>query len=159
MQLKQLEYTHLATPAFPLLFMTYISYPLVALLILGTTACQRTDATPADQGIMGEWHWVSTVGGLTGKQTYTPASTGSNETWVFKADSTYQRDITRQGGTLVKEQGTFSLGSVKSIHTGQATRALILRGQQAQTFLLEEVSTRLALSDNYYDGFGHTYER
>jgi hypothetical protein len=139
--------------------MTYTSYTLAALLILGTTACQRTDAPPADQGIMGEWHWVSTVGGLTGKQTYTPASTGSTETWVFKSDSTYQHAITRQGSTSVTEMGTFSLGSVRSIHTGQAARALVLRGQQAQTFLLEEVSTRLALSDNYYDGFGHTYER
>jgi hypothetical protein len=108
---------------------------------------------------MGEWHWVSTVGGLAGNQTYTPASTGITETWVFKSDSTYQRAVTRQGGPSTTETGTFSLESVKSIYTGQAERALVLRGQQEQTLLLDAVTTRLALSDNYYDGFKHTYER
>jgi hypothetical protein len=108
---------------------------------------------------MGEWHWVSTAGGLTGRQTYTPVSTSSTETWLFKSDSTYQRDITRQSGTPVRETGTFSFGSVKSIRNGQAARALILRGQRTQTFLLETNTTHLTLSDNYYDGFEHSYER
>ncbi len=139
--------------------MAYIFYPLAALLLLGTTACQRTDISPADQGIMGEWHWVSTVGGLTGKQTYTPASTSTTETWVFNSDSTYRRVFIQQGKAATTQTGTFSLGSVKSIHTGQAARALILRGPQAQTFVVQEAASRLALSDNYYDGFGHTYER
>jgi hypothetical protein len=139
--------------------MPHRSSILAALLGLCATACQQTDPTPTDQGIMGEWHWVSTVGGLTGKQTYTPASTGTTETWVFKADSTYQHYTTRRGGPLVTETGTFSLGSARSIHSGQAARALLLRGQSAQTFLVEQAATRLALSDNIYDGFGYTYER
>jgi hypothetical protein len=141
--------------------MNRASYTLITLLGLCASACQKTDATPerAGQSILGEWHWVSTVGGISGKQIYTPASTGSTDTWVFKSDSTYQRYTTPRGGTPVAETGTFSFGSVKSIHTGQAARALILRGKQSQTFLLEELTTRLGLSDNYYDGFGHTYER
>ncbi|MGI4823083.1 MAG: hypothetical protein ACRYFV_17885 [Janthinobacterium lividum] len=49
---------------------------------------------PTAQGILGEWHWVSSQGGLTGKQTYTPASTGTTTTWVFKADGTYQLHTT-----------------------------------------------------------------
>jgi hypothetical protein len=59
----------------------------------------------------------------------------------------------------VTQTGTFSVGLVKSVYTGQAARALILRGQQGQRLLLKEVTTRLTLSDNYHDGFEHTYER
>lgn len=142
--------------------MHYASYCALAALIAGSaTACQKASVTPAsaDQGIVGEWHWVSTVGGLTGRQTYNPASTGATETWVFKADSTYQHATIQWGGTPGTETGTCSLGSIRSIHTGQPARALLLRGKKPQALLLQEVTTRLALSDNSYDGFGYIYER
>jgi hypothetical protein len=141
--------------------MHYASYcALAALFAASATACQKASLTPSstDQGIIGEWHWVSTVGGLTGKQTYTPASTGSTQTWVFKSDSTYQHVTIPRGGPSGTETGTFSLGSIRSIHTGEPARALLLHGKQSQVFLMEEVTTRLVLSDNYYDGFGYTYE-
>ena len=135
------------------------SYALAALLAIGASGCQKASVTPADQGIVGEWHWASSVGGLTGKQTYTPASTGSTDTWAFQADGTYQRHTTQASGTQLTETGTFSLGSAKSIYSGQPAQALILRGKQSQTFIIQELTTRLVLADNYYDGFGHTYER
>ncbi len=133
-------------------------YPLAALLLLGATACRRTDVTPADQGIMGEWHWVSMAGGIAG-QTYTPASTGYAETLVFNLDSTYRRVSTPQSGPPVTATGTFSVGLVKSIYTGKASRMLTLRESQTQMYILEELTTRLILADNHYDGFRHTYER
>jgi hypothetical protein len=127
---------------------------------MGAASCQRADVAPAaDLGIVGEWHWVSSRGGLTGKQAYTPASTGSTDTWLLRADSTYQRRTTQPGGTQTTETGTFSLGSVKSIYSGQPARALVLRGKQSQTFVIQELGSRLVVADDYYDGFGHTYER
>jgi hypothetical protein len=98
-------------------------------------------------------------GELTGKQTYSPASTGSTATWVFKADDTYERRISQAGGASLTETGTFSLGSTKSIYSGQPARALTLSGKQAQTFVIQERTSRLILADNRYDGFRHTYER
>jgi hypothetical protein len=141
--------------------MNYALYMRASLLCLGASACQKTDATPApaDQRLMGEWHWVSSVGGLAGKPTSTPASAGSPNTWVFKADSTYQEFTTQPGGAQLTETGTFSLGSVKSIYSGQPTRALTLRGKRSQTLLIQAVTTRLVLADNSPDGFEHTYER
>jgi hypothetical protein len=142
--------------------MPYASYcALAALLAVSTTACQKAGVAPAtaDHGLIGEWHWVSSTGGLTGKQTSTPASTGATITWVFKPDSTYQRVTTQAGGTPLTDRGTFSLGSVKSIYSGQLAQSLTLLGKQAQTFLIEELTPRLVLADNAYDGFGHTYER
>jgi hypothetical protein len=134
---------------------------LAVLFAICASACQKADVAPAntDQSIVGEWHWVSSVGGLTGKQTYTPASTGSTETWVLKADSSYQRRISQPSGAQTTETGTFSLGSVKSIYSGQPARTLTLRGKQSQTFVIQELTSRLVLADNWYDGFGHMYER
>ncbi len=134
---------------------------LAALLAVSTTACRKAgvEPAPADQGLLGAWHWVSSTGGFTGKQTYTPASTGAIITWLFKPDNTYQSVTTQVGGTQVTDTGTYSLGSVKSIYSGQSAQSLTLHGKQSQTFVIEEVSTRLVLADNAYDGFGHTYER
>jgi hypothetical protein len=137
-------------------------YPAFAVLLAVCAAgCHKADVSPntADQGIIGEWHWASSVGGLTGKQTYTPASTGSTDTWVFRADSTYERRTSQAGGASLTVTGTFSLGSIKSIYSGQPARALTLRGKQSQTFVIQELTPRLVLADNYYDGFGHIYER
>jgi hypothetical protein len=77
---------------------------------------------------------------------------------VFKPDNTYQRVTTQAGGTQLGT-GTFSLGSIKSIYSGQSAQSLTLHGKQAQTFLIEELTPLLVLADNAYDGFGHTYER
>lgn len=142
--------------------MPYVSYCAFAVLIaVSTTACQKSNPAPAvtDQGIIGEWHWVSSIGGITGKQTQTPASTGIATTLVFKSDSTFQRSTTQTGSTPLTETGTFSLGAIRSIYSGQPARALTLRGKQPQTFIIQELTTRLVLADNYYDGFGHTYQR
>jgi len=133
---------------------------LAVVIAVGTASCQRANVAPAaGQGIVGEWHWTSSIGGFTGKQTLTPASTGSAETWILRADSTYQRRTMQLGGAQVTETGTFSLGSVRSIYSGQPARALTLRGARSQTFVIQELTSRLVVADNYYDGFGHTYER
>ncbi|TVT37378.1 hypothetical protein FNT36_23540 [Hymenobacter setariae] len=141
--------------------MQYTSYCALATLLAVGAACQKASVSPAatDQRIVGEWHWVSSMGGISGKQNHTPASTGSTDTWVLKADSTYQRRTTQPGGAQTTETGTFSLGSIKSIYTGQPARALTLRSKQPQTFVVLELTPRLVLGDNYYDGFAHTYER
>jgi hypothetical protein len=162
MQPKRLPATPLVTSTFFLFPMPYASYcALAALLALSTTACQKAGVDPAtaDPGLSGEWHWVSSTGGFTGKQTNTPASTGATITWVFKPDNTYQRVTTPAAGTPLTETGTFSLGPVKSIYSGQSAQALTLQGKLAQTFILEELTSRLVLADNVYDGFKHTYQR
>ena len=125
-------------------------------------------AKPAgpDNGLVGEWAWVRSQGGMTGAQTYTPASTGVAVRWVFTSDSTFQAYETRQGATRQTESGTYSLGSVRSIYNGQSARALRFAPipsravpGRAVTYVLEELGAQLILADNNPDGFGHTYRR
>lgn len=128
-------------------------------MALAATACQKTGVSPAP-GLVGEWSWVISRGGFTGNQTYTPASTGTVRQWVFRADSTFQQRETRQGAAQPAQVGTYSLGAVSSIYTGQPARSLTLRlGQQAEVYVLSELGSRLVVADNQYDGFTDTYER
>jgi hypothetical protein len=145
-------------------------------LLLISTSCEKntlTDPTPAavsENDISGEWEWVKAVGGLTGNQTYTPSSTGIATTWVFKSDSTFQQYDTRQGVTQLTESTTFSIGSARSIYTGQITKTLRINRHvsggspstsvvQPVTYLIEKRGTELKIEDNYADGFGRTYRR
>lgn len=123
-------------------------------------------STGPGNGLVGEWEWVRSQGGMTGKQTDTPASTGVAVRWVFAPDSTFQAYETRQGTTRQTESGTYSLGAVRSIYTGQSIRALRfapLPGTAVPagvvTYVIEELGTQLVLAYNYPDGFGHTYRR
>ena len=137
------------------------AFATIVLLALGASACQQEAVAPeGGTGLVGEWHWVISQGGLTGHQTATPASTGTTQTWVFRADSTYQAFTTQQGSPQLTDSGTFSLGLAPSIYTGSSSRALRLHGQRERLYIVQELSsTRLQLADNYPDGFGHTYER
>jgi hypothetical protein len=73
---------------------------------------------------------------------------------VFKADGTYQLHTTYAAGSSLVETGSFTLGTVNSIYSGQSAQALLLRGKQAQTFVVEELITRLVLAGNSQTGLG-----
>ena len=144
-----------------------------ALLAVSTGACTKEATAPAEVSgteIYGEWDWVRTSGGLTGNQTYTPASTGVATRWVFKTDGTFQQYDTQQGSTRLTQSTTFTLGTAGSIHTGQPARALTINRQvpgptpnttsvQPVTYIIQGLGTQLVVSDNYADGFGSTYQR
>jgi hypothetical protein len=151
---------------------------LVALVAAGTSACSTEAPAPSDftgdpssrNDIVGEWNWKSTDGGFSGKQHYTPASTGTATKWVFQRNGTFQQYDTTQGVTRLVETTTFSLGAKRSIYTGQPAQTLIINrhvtqsgtatGQvEPQEFIIQELDQQLIIADNYYDGFGHTYER
>lgn len=145
-------------------------------LLAVSTSCEKsTEPEPIPTEVVGneltgEWEWVKTVGGITGSQTYTPASSGAAITWVFKADSTFQQYTTRQGVTQLTESTTLSVRSARSIYNGQLTRTLRINCHlsggassppvvQPVTYLLEALGTELKLADNNPDGFTQTYRR
>lgn len=132
---------------------------LAAVLALGVSACQKTTVSAPAEGLAGEWSWVESRGGLTGNQTYTPASTGTTVRWILRADSTVQINTTRQGLAQPIQTGTYSLGMGRSIYSGQPGRLLTLRLAQPRVYLLSELGSRLVVADNNPDGYTTTYER
>ena len=164
------------SPYLVLFFLAMKCYSLFALaglsLLTASSGCKKNttnDPVPVAD-ISGEWNWVTTIGGLTGNQTYTPASTGVAIKWIFKPDSTFQQYNTRQGVAQLTESTTFSIGSTRSIYTGQIARTLRINRHvsggspntsvvQPVTYIIEELGTELRIADNYPDGFGQTYRR
>lgn len=139
----------------------------IVLLAFATESCTKETAEPTDSGLVGEWEWEQTSGGLAGGQS-TPASTGVRTTLVFKQDNTFQRYQTQQGQTSLVETTTYSLGTLRSIRSGQSEPAVTINYHssgattvQPQTTLykVDEDGKHLHLSDNYYDGFGSSYQR
>ena len=137
--------------------MNHLLLAAAAGLALATPACQKAEAPP--QGLLGEWNWVESRGGLTGNQTYSPASTGTTVRWLFRADSTVLVRTTQQGVAQPTQTGTHSLGTVRSIYSGQAARTLTLRLAQPRGYVLNELSSRLVVADNNPDGYTTAYER
>lgn len=139
----------------------------IALLTFTTGACTKETAEPTDSRLVGEWEWEQSSGGIAGS-TSTPASTGVRTTLIFKQNNTLELYRTQQGQTSLVESTTYSLGTLRSIHSGQSEPAVTINYHapgtntvQPQTSLyqVDEDGTHLHLSDNYYDGFGSSYQR
>ena len=143
-------------------------YALMASLA-SATACQQEMVTPTPtptptstatgSGIMAEWNWVSSVGSITGKQTLTPASTGTTIKWVFRADSTVQISTVSKGTAQPTQTVTYSLGVTRSIYSGQPARSLTLKHPQLEVYLLQALESQLVLKENHPDGFEVTFQR
>ena len=139
----------------------------VAFLTVATGACKKETADPTASELVGEWEWEQTSGGIAGT-TSTPASTGVRRTLVFKPNNTLELYRTQQGQSSLIETTTYSLGTVRSIQSGQLEPAVTINYHapgtttvQPQTcvYKVDADGTHLHLSDNYYDGFGSSYQR
>ena len=145
----------------------FFFYAVAALALNGIGGCKKDALAAPSNEIIGSWDWVASSGGLTGRQTHTPASTGIATTWVFKSDGTFQQYDTQQGTSRLVESTTFSLGSTHSIYTGQPTRSLTINRHadgptgtaHPVTYVIQAVGERLEIADNNPDGFGYTYRR
>lgn len=145
----------------------FLSFTAVAFLFFTTGACTKETAEPTDSELVGEWEWEQTSGGLAGT-TSTPASTGVHRTLVFKPNNTLELYRTQQGQTSLVETTTYSLGTLRSIQSGESEPAVTINYHapgtntvqpQTSVYNIDEDGTHLHLSDNYYDGFGSSYKR
>ncbi|MGI4872437.1 MAG: hypothetical protein ACRYFX_14815 [Janthinobacterium lividum] len=135
------------------------SFYAVAAFLASITACQQEAVTPSTTGIIGEWNWVSCTGGFSGKENLTPATTGTTIKWLFKTDSTVQMYTTKQGVLQPTETGVFSLGTTRSIYSGQPARSLTIRRMQPEIYVIKSLGSQLVLQDNYPDGFERIFQR
>jgi hypothetical protein len=137
---------------------------LVSSALLGSSSCKKEEG-PSD--LLGDWQWVSSTGGITGKQVYTPASTNLSRTLSFRGDSLFvQCD---NGSCSVPTKFTSRLE--RSYITGEQTLILTLRRRLyfappdtgfhtlLDRYSIQEVSKTLRIIQDRPDGFIEVYQR
>ena len=119
---------------------------------------QPTEPTYAsdEEKILGDWNWLSSSGGITGRVTETPETRGYHQTYIFAADDTLS--IFR-ADTLIWR--TFYMLGIGSTIFGDSVSVIVIYNKSdppTWRYVFEGNDT-LVLVDNAYDGFGHGFKR
>ena len=136
-------------------------------VLLGSNGCKKEKLAPTSTAIFGEWQWVSSVGGLTGKNVLTPANTRTERTYRFNRDSTFVECYNNQCEAPIK----FTLRMEMSFFDHQQhliltiPRRIYLAPPDTGFHVIRfryaarEVSNSLRLAEEVADGYEESYQR
>lgn len=137
---------------------------VLGVFLLGGSSCKKA-AGPSE--LFGDWQWVSSTGGITGKEVYTPASTNSSRTLSFNRDSLFVQCDDGQCSVPTK----FTSRTATSFLTGKSALILTIRRRIylappdtgfhtiINRYNLEELSNTLRIHQKRPDGFEEIYHR
>jgi hypothetical protein len=140
-------------------------YLLLLGLLLSTSACQKEQPSPS-AGLVGDWQWVRSIGGFTGRQVLKPAL-GQETLYRFTDDGQWS---TCTNG-VCSSPTSFTLQRERSVNTGDEQLILTLRlrvplappdtGSHIllRRLIVREISDTLHLSDDGPDGYGEYYSK
>ena len=135
----------------------------ISILFLGSSCAGE----PEPMEIFGEWQWISSVGGLTGKDALTPAVVGAQRTLSFTRDSMFVQCDADQCSVPSK----FLLREERSRIDGQQHLILTVRRRLyvappdtgshvlINRYRVSEVSNMLRIDQERPDGYVETYYR
>ncbi len=126
---------------------------ITSLLAFSCTKEEVSSANESTSSLVGEWRWISSTGGIAGK-TITPSSAGYERKLVLTADLKFSR---YKDNTL-ESSGTYQLTQGKSIYKVEQVD-FIKFSDGTSAVIISQSATELSLADNFYDGFGETYQR
>lgn len=124
---------------------------LIGVLLLGMVACTKVEV--AADGIVGNWNWVQSQGGIAGITI--KANENNKRTMFYGGDLTYR--FFENG--VEKSFGTYKLTTGKSITSTEVVPLIELSSNGIGKMSYHISSDTLYLFDEVYDGFGHTYVR
>jgi hypothetical protein len=139
-------------------------HPLLILFLLSDSGCKK-EKGPFE--IFGDWQWVSSTGGFTGKQVFTPASTNVSRTLSFGRDSLFVQCDNGKCSMPTK----FTTRMERSYINGEKTLILTIRRRIYLTpsdtsfntilsrYSIQEVSKTLRITQDGPDGFIELYQR
>lgn len=146
--------------------MNYLFAICASAVLLGSSGCKKQEAPPVSTEVFGEWQWVSSVGGITGKNVLTPAITGVARTYRFDRDSTVVECDNGQCEAAVKftlrmetsffdHQQHLILTIPHTLHLPPPTGVYVIRSR----YTVREVSNSLRLTEEVADGYEEVYNR
>jgi hypothetical protein len=131
--------------------MTKLSFLLIISMIF-VFSCTKEDIS-TNHSLTGEWQWVSSSGGITGK-TITPTTAGFERKLVFTSKSKYSQYKNDE----LEKSGTFEIVRAKSIYKVELVD--FIKFDDGTMSVIQEISSNdLSLADNKFDGYGETYKR
>ncbi len=135
---------------------------ILSLIITTVVGCVEDDSyVLEDSGLVGEWSWLSTDGGIGANIHYTPESIGKEITLILNYDYSY---AVYEDDTLVSE-GIFNLVLKNSIYSEELTLFIELADNYTHQnvviggAIVNLDSGELNISDNFTDGVGSGFER
>ncbi len=120
---------------------------LFCLLVMGC------EAEKVNSGIVGNWQWVVSQGGIAGL-TIKPSETDQRQ-MIF--DSKGNFSLIQNGKTTISAH--YELKNAKSITSAELVPMIVFPNQDAMNMSYTIKNDSLFLFDEVYDGFGHTYVR
>jgi hypothetical protein len=135
---------------------------ILSMVIATTVGCvEDDDYVLEDSGLVGEWSWVSTDGGIAGNIHHTPESIGKEITLIMNIDYSYE---VYEDDTLVSD-GIFDLVLKNSIYSQELTVFIELTDNYSyQNVVIAGAivsldDQTLNISDNFSDGVASIFER
>ena len=122
-------------------------------IIVFSCGCKKNNSSDNSSGLIGEWSWISTCGGIAGG-CYTPKSTNQRINLVFTVDSMYKSII----NDTIKDSGKFHVYKVISADT-KDTSNVLQYGSASQTFLIIRDTLYFPKGDLCFDCFSTNYKR
>lgn len=126
---------------------------LVIFALLSIFSC-RGDDNEDNAFLLGDWNWVSTVGGISGQINDTPTSTGKTVVITFTADNKY---VIITNGTTTNS-GTYNIYKDTS-NTDHLEKKYIGFSEGYSKIITSYDETSLVLSDDANDGTTSAYEK
>ncbi len=128
---------------------------LLVFAVLFAFSCSKEDvvANETSKSLAGEWRWVSSTGGIAGI-TITPTSAGYERKLVLTSDFKYSR----YKNAVLEKSGTFEITQAKSIYKTELVD-FIKFSDGTSAVIMSQSADELSLADNFYDGFGESYQR
>ena len=134
---------------------------ILSMVIATTVGCvEDDDYVLEDSGLVGEWSWVSTDGGIGANIHYTPESIGKEITLILNSNYSYE---VYEGDTLVSG-GIFDLVLKNSMYSELTVFIELADNYTHQNIVIGGAivnldSHELNISDNFADGVGSVFER
>jgi len=146
--------------------MKQIKYFLImAIAVMVSVSCSNDDDNQAN-GIVGEWIWIKSYGGFTGRDVQTPEQSEIRKIMKFHDNDTveiYENEIlvhktdyfrSREESILLHD--TFDFLTINYKYRITNTDSIIIFPMR---YMIQELADTLMIDEDVYDGYGHLYNR
>ena len=137
----------------------------MAIAVMVPVSCSNDDDNQAN-GIVGEWIWIKSYGGFTGRDVQTPEQSEIRKIMKFHDNDTveiyeneilvHKTDYLRSREESILLHDTFDFLTINYKYRITNTDSIIIFPKR---YMIQELADTLMIDEDVYDGYGHLYNR